>query len=168
MNPLLRQRKSRVPVKRIWLKQMGKTDQLHQLPGALSRSIKLFQVNLGWSSPSDSDLFFSFISCDLIPAGWNPEQDQPVTTEISIHIYFVGWNFFHSPKFPFNIYTYILSKTCNSNALSLFHLDFSHLLGGWCIFTTKIHRQFMETFPSLIFISIFFSFVAFSIRIRTF
>ena len=96
-----------MPVKRIWLKQMGKTDQLHQLPGALSRSIKLFQVNLGWSSPSDSDLFFSFIPCDLIPAGWNPEQDQPVTTEISIHIYFVGWNFFHSPKFPFNIYTYI-------------------------------------------------------------
>ena len=98
MNPLLRQRESRVPVKRIWLKQMGRTDQLHQLPGALSRSIKHFQVNLGWSSPSDSDLFFSFISCDLIPAGWNPEQDQPVTTEISIHIYFVGWNFFSLSK----------------------------------------------------------------------
>jgi len=35
----------------------------------------------------------SFISCDLIPASvWNEDQDQPVTTEISIHTYFVGYS----------------------------------------------------------------------------
>ena len=64
------------------------------------------------------NLFCSFISCDLIPASvWNEDQDQPVTTEISIHIYFVG------ATFP-----------SQSNSFH-FHLDFClfhpHLLWGW-------------------------------------
>jgi len=35
----------------------------------------------------------SFIPCDLIPPSiWNEERDEPATTEISIHIYFVGYS----------------------------------------------------------------------------
>ena len=50
------------------------------------------------------DLFCSFIPCDLIPPSiWNEERDEPATTEISIHIYFVGRPTFppQSPSFHF-------------------------------------------------------------------
>ena len=148
------------------------TQNTHQLPGLYRLLlIKLFQVNLGWSAPSDSDLFFSFISCDLIPAGWNPEQDQPVTTEISIHIYFVGWNFFHSPIFPFNINTYNIYIYFQRHVTPM-HFHFSiwtfHIYSAVGAFLLKKTPPKIYGILNLHFLFKFFSFVAFSIRIRTF
>ena len=83
-------------------------------------------------------LFCSFISCDLIPASvWNEDQDQPVTTEISIHTYFVG------ATFP-----------SQSNSF-YFHLDFClfhpHLLWGWQPWLWHFHLS-PAVFPRKLFV----------------